>query len=91
MFFAGSRYLSAKQTVVTTPSGTTVAVISPYRSSSPAALLGFYRPVRGQRLDQIANYYLSDATTFWKLCDANGSVVPDALAHATLVGIPKGP
>ncbi len=89
MFFAGSRYLSAKQTVVTTPSGATVLVVSPYQSQA-GPLLGFYRPTRGQRLDQIAGYYLSDATTFWKLCDANGSIVPDALANAAQVGIPKG-
>ena len=88
MFFAGSRYLSATQYVVTTPSGATVAAVSVYRSTSPT-LRGFYKRVQGQRLDQIANYYLADPTTFWKLCDANATLVPDALANAAQVGIPQ--
>jgi hypothetical protein len=54
------------------------------------AVLGYYRRNRGDRLDQIAGSYLSDATAFWQLCDANGAVVPDALAAADLVGIPIG-
>jgi hypothetical protein len=39
----------------------------------------------------MASFFLKDATTFWKLCDANNSVVPDALAARPLVGIPQPP
>ncbi len=42
----------------------------------------------GQRLDLIANHYLADPLAFWVLCDANGTVAPDALAAAPRVGIP---
>lgn len=91
MFFAGSRYLSLQPYVVTTPNGQSVTAIPVYQSPSQSSgLLGYYRRKQGQRLDQIADFYLADATTFWKLCDANTTVVPDSLGNADLVGIPKG-
>jgi hypothetical protein len=51
-------------------------------------LLGLHPRHDGQRLDLIASHYLSDATTFWQLCDANNSVSPDALAVHELIAIP---
>jgi hypothetical protein len=39
-------------------------------------------------LDLIANAFLKDATAFWRLCDANNTVVPDGLAARDLIGIP---
>ena len=51
-------------------------------------LQGYHRRLQGQRLDLIANFYTRDATAFWRLCDANGSVVPDALASHDLIAIP---
>ena len=35
--------------------------------------------VEGDRLDNLAARYLSDAEQYWKLCDANGAIRPDAL------------
>ena len=54
----------------------------------PAAVMGYARRQPGQRLDLIAGQFLGDATAFWRLCDANNAVVPDALAARDLVGIP---
>lgn len=54
----------------------------------PALVRGYYRRLDGQRLDLIANAFLKDATAFWRLCDANNSVVPDSLAARDLIGIP---
>jgi hypothetical protein len=56
---------------------------------SPAALAGYHRRLVGQRLDHIAAHYLVDATGFWRLCNANNTMFPDALANADLVGIPS--
>jgi hypothetical protein len=42
-----------------------------------------------QRPDGIAAHYLADATAFWRLCDAGGAVVPDALAARDLIAIPE--
>lgn len=87
MIFPGSRYQNTGQTLVTQADGSQVAaLITPL--PRPALVQGYFRRMTGQRLDLIANQYLNDPTTFWRLCDANNSVVPDALANRALVGIP---
>lgn len=87
MFFPGSRYAKADVYQVTLPDGTLVTVVKP-----PAPLTnplrGYHARIQGQRLDLIAAHYLADATTFWRLCDANNTLVPDALAARDRVGIP---
>jgi hypothetical protein len=55
---------------------------------SNAPILGQHPRQNGQRLDLIAYHFLKDATAFWQLCDANNSVVPDALAMHSLISIP---
>jgi hypothetical protein len=87
MFFPGSRCAAMTSYSVKRPDGTTAQVVR-IPLPGPAVVLGYYRRGNGRRLDLIANHFLSDATTFWKLCDANNSVVPDALANRYLVGIP---
>jgi hypothetical protein len=87
MFFPGSRYLNTGTYTFTTTSGTVVTATKlPLPQSG--ALLGYYQRLQGQRLDLIANSFLKDPTAFWQLCDANGSVVPDALLSRALIGIP---
>jgi hypothetical protein len=87
MFFPGSRYQKAGTYTFTTASGAIVSATNlPLPRSEP--LIGYYRRLQGQRLDLIANYFAADPTAFWKLCDANGSVVPDALPSHNLIGIP---
>jgi hypothetical protein len=88
MFFSGSRYEKLGTYSTTKADGKTVqATKLPLPSVAP--LIGFHRRHEGQRLDLIASHYLSDATTFWRLCDANNEVVPDALAVRDLIGIPQ--
>jgi hypothetical protein len=87
MFFPGSRYQNAGTYTFTTITGIVVTATNlpvPRRGT----LLGYHQRSQRQRLDLIANHYLSDPTTFWRLCDANGSVVPDALPGHALIGIP---
>jgi hypothetical protein len=83
----GSRYANLATYLVITETGATVSAT---RLPVPraGALRGFHRRLEGQRLDLIANHYLTDPTASWQLCDANGAVVPDALAVHDLVGIP---
>jgi hypothetical protein len=95
MALPGSRYANLATYLVTTGSGATVSATRlPVPQAGP--LRGFHRRLEGQRLDLIANHYLTDPTAFWQICDANGSMVPDALAVHDLVGVPvdgpvKGP
>ena len=87
MFFKGSRYENAGTYTVTKLDDTQVSVTRlPLRTTQ--RLLGFHPRQAGHRLDLVAAHYLSDATTFWRLCDANNAVVPDALAARKLIGIP---
>lgn len=87
MFFPGSRYINLSTYQVTKPDGT---VVTATRLPLPvkAPLLGSYQRQTGQRLDLIASHFLNDATAFWQLCDANDSMLPDALAAHNLVSIP---
>jgi hypothetical protein len=87
MFFPGSRYVNQTPYSFTLPSGTIVQAITP-PAPGVAAVLGYYRRQTGNRLDQIAGRFLSDATKFWHVCDANNAMVPDALAARDLIGIP---
>jgi hypothetical protein len=89
MFFPGSRYASMASYAVAQSSGTTVQAVK-IPLPGPTLVLGYHRRQAGQRLDQIAAHYLADPTAFWRLCDANNAMVPDALAAADLVGIPLG-
>jgi hypothetical protein len=87
LFFPGSRYEKTGSYTVTRPDGTILSVAKlPLMRNDP--LRGFHRRLDGQRLDLIASHYLSDATTFWRLCDEARAMSPDALAIEDLIGIP---
>jgi hypothetical protein len=88
MFFPGSRYINMATYPVAGPGGSIVQAVR-LPLPGPALVRGYYRRVGGQRLDQIAGHFLQDATAFWQLCDANNTVVSDALGNADLVGIPR--
>ena len=87
MFSPGSRYEKTGVYTVTTKSGQMVRVTRlPLVSTVP--LRGFHPRKQGQRLDLIAAKYLADPTAFWRLCDANRAMVPDALSVHELIGVP---
>ena len=87
MIFPGSRYEKTGTFVLTRSDGTMVQSLRP-PMAGPALVQGYFRRSDGQRLDLIANAFLKDATAFWRLCDANNTVVPDSLAARDLTGIP---
>jgi hypothetical protein len=87
MFFPGSRYANMTQYQVTLENGATVTATTLPRPQR-GTLLGSYPRQNSQRLDQIAYHFVSDATAFWQLCNANNTPVPDALAVQPAVGIP---
>jgi hypothetical protein len=87
MVFPGSRYSAGNTYSISCPNGSTITVLQ-IPLPGPALVQGYYRRIGAQRLDTIANAFLKDATAFWRLCDANNVVVPDALAARLLVGIP---
>lgn len=90
MFFPGSRYANLATYQVVKSDGTTVTVTRLPLPGNPP-LLGSHPRQSRQRLDLIASHFLNDATAFWQLCDANSSMVPDALAVHNLIAIPGEP
>ncbi|MCC6393696.1 MAG: hypothetical protein IT167_24070 [Bryobacterales bacterium] len=87
MFFKGSRYQGMGTYTVTAADGRMILVVKPPLPLT-AGVMGYHARKEGQRLDHLAALYLKDATAFWKLCDANDAMVPDALAAQGLIGIP---
>jgi hypothetical protein len=50
--------------------------------------LGEHLRKQGQRLDHLANFYLQDANGFWRICELNEAMLPDALAESNILRIP---
>lgn len=58
------------------------------------AIIGEHTVAQGERLDHIAARYLGDPELFWRVCDANRAMHPDALT-ATIgrrldIALPEG-
>jgi hypothetical protein len=91
MFSNDSRYYQLGTYTVTFANGqTAIATRLPLPPTTPPALSGYYTVQQNDRLDTIAARYLTDATLFWQLCDANNSPSAPALIARSIVGIPKG-
>ncbi|MCC6368256.1 MAG: hypothetical protein IT165_32420 [Bryobacterales bacterium] len=87
MFFKGSRYQGMETYTITAADGRMIPVVK-LPLPRTGGVIGYHARKEGQRLDHLAALYLKDATAFWKLCDANDAMVPDALAVQDLIGIP---
>jgi hypothetical protein len=88
MFAPTSRYARAGTITVRTRRGAAVVATRLPVRDRPAVRVVHTR-TEGQRPDHIAGHYLADATAFWRLCDATGTVSPDALAARDVVSIPS--
>jgi hypothetical protein len=89
MYAANSRYAKQPTDTRILTDGRIVVLVRP-PLPGPAVVRGWHRRLEGQRLDLIAAHFLADPMAFWRLCDANNAMVPDALARRDLVGIPLG-
>lgn len=83
VFPANSRYQNVETMTVVRADGTEVACLGrrfvPH--PEPFALLQEHLVVEGDRLDNIAARYLDDPEQFWRICDANRAMRPDALTE----------
>lgn len=50
--------------------------------------LGLHLKKDHERLDHLANFYLRDATAFWRIAELNDAIVPDALSERDHIRIP---
>lgn len=83
-----SRYVRHAATYTTLDrKGRPVLALTPARKPAEVEL-GVHRRIEGQRLDHLAYYYLSDAHGYWRICELNDVLLPDALAEADEIRIP---
>ena len=78
-----SRYFGIEATSLTAEDGTIVAYLRRRFVPSPErfALLHEHVVTDGERLDQIAAHQLGDPEAFWRICDANSALRPEALTE----------
>jgi hypothetical protein len=89
MFTSDSRYANQPVCTITLPSGAQVSAVVPVLPN-PVPIAGYAQQASQGRLDLVAAQYLNAPTGFWRLCDANNSVIAAALAARGLIGIPLG-
>jgi hypothetical protein len=82
-FPANSRYLSVETTKLVLLDGTEIVYLNRRFVPSPDrfALLQWYQVTEGDRLDNIAARFLGDPEQFWRICDANAAMRPEALTE----------
>ena len=90
MFASNSRYYKLGTYTVTLANGQTAIATRLPVPPTQLALSGYYTVRQNDRLDLIAAQYLTDATLFWQLCDANNSLSAASLIARPLIGVPKG-
>jgi len=81
LFPANSRYQNVETRKLTLPDGTERTYLARRFVPPPEAMavLQEHLVVEGDRLDNIAARYLGDPEQFWRVCDANRAMRPDAL------------
>ena len=87
MFESHSRYAGLPTYAVVDRRGRTVAVV-PAPPPPAQSRRGLHRHRQGERLDHYAAMYLADATAFWRICEINDVMLPEALSEAVDVAIP---
>ena len=96
-----SRYDGAAQAaaVLTNPSGESraVAYLLPRapQDAGGGTPLAWHRVAADDRIDLVADRYLGDPQAWWRICDANAALDPDALigpdneGRIIVIGVPR--
>ena len=87
MFDKKSRYKDAEIYQVKGPDGNSVNVVSVAKKPDETPL-GIHKLKQGQRLDHLAFKYLNDPAGFWRICEINDAMLPEALSEAEEIIIP---
>lgn len=82
LFSATSRYFGLEPLTIT-QQGRALAYLPRRFLPAPSRfqLVQEHTVVQGERLDHIAARHLGDPTLFWRLCDANNAMRPEALTE----------
>ncbi len=87
MFDEKSRYVKAQTYTVTDHRGRQVSVVC-VPPPPTQVMLGIHVLRQGQRLDHLAAHYLDNPAGFWRICELNDAMLPDALAERPEIAIP---
>ena len=88
MFDKKSRYKNLETYKATDRRGRTVIVV-PVPPALNQAALGLHIMKQGQRLDHLAHKYLDDPAGYWRICEMNDVMLPEALTEAQEIAIPR--
>jgi hypothetical protein len=88
MFDPKSRYADLPLEEAVDRRGRVVKVV-PVPDPPDDPLLGLHVLRQGQRLDHLAAKYLDDPTGFWRICERNDAMLPEALTEAPEIAIPR--
>lgn len=88
MFDPKSRYAKLQTYQVVDRRGRTVPVV-PVPDAPVQSLLGIHLRKEGQRTDHLAYRYLDDPAGFWRICEMNDAMLPEALTEAREIEIPR--
>src|SRR2546426_6517917 len=83
MVSSTSRYYGIATAALDTASGKTITYVRRRFVPPPErfALLQEHVVTQGERLDNITAHYWGDPEQFWRVCDANGAMRPEALTE----------
>ncbi len=88
MFDDKSRYKGLKTYQRTDRRGRKVATV-PVPAAPEEKFRGYHRRIQGQRVDHMAYRYLNNAAGFWRICELNDVMLPEALSEASDIAIPR--
>jgi hypothetical protein len=82
-FAPGSRYYGLDTAQWTRPDGEPVPYVRRRFIPPPESLATMreHRVAEGDRLDNLAAQYLGDPQQYWRICDGNGAIRPNALTE----------
>ena len=83
LFPATSRYHGIETATLETAEGNTLIYLRRRFCPLPErfSLLQEHEVAQGDRLDNVTAKYLGDPEQFWRICDANGAMRPEALTE----------
>lgn len=87
MFNEKSRYRKAPEYQITDRRGRTVSVVAVPDAPSQV-IIGHHQLKQGQRIDHLAARYTLDEAGFWRIAEANGVMLPEALSEQSEIAIP---
>jgi hypothetical protein len=88
MYDDKSRYKDVESYQRTDRRGRTVTVTGT-PDATEETFRGYHLRIQGQRLDHFAYRYLQNSAGFWRICELNDAMLPEALSEASEIAVPS--